>query len=72
LINTSRLLVLLADYDTPQLNGIAERLNWMLVEKVRALLHMAGFPQNMWGEALRHSTWLKNHTSTWALGGKTP
>jgi len=36
------------------------------------LLHMAGLPQNMWGEALCHSTWLKNRTSTWALGGKTP
>ena len=39
---------------------------------MRALLHMAGLPQNMWGEALRHSTWLKNRTSTRALGGKTP
>ena len=26
----------------------------------------------MWGEALRHSTWLENRTSTRALGGKTP
>src|SRR6266702_2612522 len=43
-------------HDTPQLNVIAKHLNRMLVEKVRALLHMAGLPQNMWGEALRHST----------------
>jgi hypothetical protein len=42
------------------------------MEKVRALLHTSGMPQNLWGEALRHSTWLKNRTSTWALGGKTP
>jgi len=33
---------------------------------------MAGLPQNLWGEALRHSTWLKNRTSTRALGGGTP
>jgi transposase InsO family protein len=59
-------------HDTPELNGIAERLNRTLGEKVRALLHMAALPPNMWGEALRHSTWLKNRTSTRALGGKTP
>ena len=51
-------------HDTPELNGIAKRLNRTLVEKVRALLHTAGFPPSMWGEALRHSTWLKNRTST--------
>ncbi len=44
----------------------------MLVEKVQALLHIAGLPQNMWGEALRHSTWLKNCTLMWALSGKMP
>ena len=38
----------------------------------RALLHMATLPHNMWGEALRHSTWLKNRKSTRALRGKTP
>jgi transposase InsO family protein len=59
-------------HDTPQLNGIAERLNRTLGEKVRALLHTATLPQNMWGEAVRHATWLKNRTSTRALGGMTP
>ena len=44
----------------------------MLMEKVHVLLHTSGMPQNLWGEALCHSTWLKNHTSTRALGGKTP
>jgi transposase InsO family protein len=62
----------LTAHDTPQLNGIAERLNRTLWEKVRALLHMANLPQNMWGEALRHANWLKNHSSTRALGGITP
>lgn len=59
-------------HDTPQLNGIAERLNCTLAEKMRALLYMASLPKSLWGEALRHSTWLKNRTSTRALGGKTP
>jgi hypothetical protein len=59
-------------HDTPQLNGIAERLNQMLMEKVHVLLHTSGMPQNLWGKALHHLTWLKNCTSMWALGGKTP
>jgi hypothetical protein len=62
----------LTAHDLPQLNGIAERLNRTLAEKIRALLHMSGFPQNMWGEALQHSTWLKNRSSTHALRGITP
>jgi hypothetical protein len=33
---------------------------------------MAGLPKSLWGEALRHSTWLKNRTSARALGGRTP
>lgn len=59
-------------HDTPQLNGIAEHLNQTLWEKVRALLHMAQLPQNMWGEALWHANWLKNRSSTRALGGIMP
>jgi hypothetical protein len=51
-------------HDILQLNGIAEHLNRTLMEKVCTLLHTSGLPQNLWGEALRHSTWLKNRTST--------
>ena len=29
-------------------------------------------PRALWGEVLRHSTWLKNRTATLALEGKTP
>ena len=39
-----------------QLNGTAERLNCTLIEKVWALLHMAGLPQSLWGEALCYET----------------
>jgi hypothetical protein len=59
-------------HDTLQLNGIAECLNRTLMEKVHALLHTSGMLQNLWGKALRHSTWLKNCTSTRALGDKMP
>ena len=62
----------LTPHDTPQLNGIAERLNRTLLERVRALGHSSGLPKSLWGEALRHATWLKNRTATRTLDGKTP
>ena len=62
----------LTTHDTPQLNGIAEQLNRTLLERIRALRHATGLPKTLWGEALRHATWLKNRTATRALDNKTP
>ena len=59
-------------HDTPQLNGIAERLNRTLLERIRALMHESSLPKSLWGEALRHAAWLKNRTATRLLDGKTP
>jgi len=59
-------------HDTPQHNGVAERLNHTLLEKVHAMLHESGLPRSLWGEAVRHAVWLKNHTPTKALDGATP
>ena len=59
-------------HDTPEHNGVAERLNWTLVECVRAMTHMSGLPKSLWGEAIMHSTWVKNRTSMRRLGKKTP
>ena len=43
-------------HDTPQQNGVAERLNGILAEKVRAMLYDSGLPQFLWGEAVDEST----------------
>jgi len=59
-------------HDTPQHNGVAERLNHTLLEKVRAMLHESGLPCALWGEAVRHAVWLKNRTPTKALEGGMP
>ena len=59
-------------HDTPQHNGVAERLNRTLLEKVRAMLHESKLPRPLWGEAVRHAVWLKNRTPTKALEGGTP
>ena len=59
-------------HDTPEHNGVAERLNRTLVERVRAIMHASGLPKSLWGEAVMHATWVKNRTSTRRLGKKTP
>ena len=55
-----------------QLNGVAERLNRMLMERVRAFSHSIGLPKFLWGKAIQHTTWLHNHTATRTLDGLTP
>ncbi len=59
-------------HDTPQHNGVAERYNRTVIEKVRAMLHSSGLPRFLWAEAVRHAVWVLNRTSTKALDGKTP
>ncbi|RDB21868.1 Retrovirus-related Pol polyprotein from transposon TNT 1-94 [Hypsizygus marmoreus] len=55
-------------HDTPEYNGVAERLNRVILERVRAMLHESGLPKYLWGEAANHAVWLKNRTWTKALG----
>jgi transposase InsO family protein len=59
-------------HDTPEHNGVAERSNRTLLEKVRAMLHSSGLPKFLWGEAVKHAVYLKNRTATRALANKTP
>jgi hypothetical protein len=59
-------------HDTPQLNGVAEWLNRTLLERICAFAHMSSLPKTLWGEGLRHATWLKNRTATHVLDGKMP
>jgi len=62
----------LTTHDTPQHNGVAESLNRRILERVRVMLHHAGLPKYLWGEAILFAAWLKNQTSTKALGQVTP
>ena len=61
----------LTTHDTPQHNGVAEALNRRLFERVRAILHHSELPKSLWGEAVMFAVWLKNRTSTRALGNNT-
>lgn len=52
---------------SPQLNGTAERFNRTLVEKTRSLLYDSNLKKEMWGEALRTSTFLMNRSPSAAV-----
>src|SRR6202522_2828228 len=39
-------------HDTPKHNGVAERLNCTLLEKVQAMLFSSGLPKSLWGKRL--------------------
>ena len=58
--------------NTPQHNGVAESLNQQIMEQTRAIMHQAGLPKSLWAEAIHFAVWVKNCTSTKALGQVTP
>jgi transposase InsO family protein len=43
-------------------NGVAERVNGILLKATRAMLYALVLPRNMWGVAVMHATYLKNRT----------
>lgn len=52
---------------TPQLNGVVERRNITLMEMARSLLKHMHMPNYLWGEAIRHTTYLINRIFTRSL-----
>jgi hypothetical protein len=59
-------------HDTPEQNGVAERLNRTLLEHTWAMLMTAQLPKKLWPETIHHAIWIKNHMSTRTLNGRTP
>jgi len=59
--------------DTPQQNGVAERLNRVLVEMARTMMRHKDVDQELWADAIRTAVYIKNRVTSWALPvGKTP
>jgi transposase InsO family protein len=56
---------------TPEQNGVAERLNRTIMEKVRAMLHDGDLPQELWAEAAVTANYLRNRSPT-SGHNKTP
>lgn len=57
---------------TPQQNGVVERRNRTLLEMTRSILKAMKVPNYLWGEAIRHSTYVINRVPTRALENMTP
>ncbi|KAH9291902.1 hypothetical protein KI387_042909 [Taxus chinensis] len=57
---------------TPQQNGVAERMNKMLMDKCRSMLSGASLDRKFWAEAVATVCYLVNRSPTSALEGKTP
>ena len=57
---------------TPQLNGVAERFNRTLLDRVRCLFLTCNVSKAFWPEAVKHSCVVLNRTPHSRLGGKSP
>ncbi|KAH9679832.1 hypothetical protein KPL71_026291 [Citrus sinensis] len=57
---------------TPQQNGLAERMNKTLVQKVRCMLIYSKLPKTIWVEALNTACYLVNRSPSTAIDCKTP
>lgn len=57
---------------TPQLNGVAERMNKTLLERMRCMLSEAKLPRHFWGEALFTATHVINLSPCVSLDGDVP
>ena len=52
---------------TPEQNGVSERLNRSIMDRVRTILIDAGLPLNLWAEAVSYIVHTKNHNPTRTL-----
>jgi transposase InsO family protein len=57
---------------TPQYNGVAERINRTIVEKVRCMLRMAKLPKSFWAEAVQTACYLINRSPSVPLDFDIP
>ena len=46
----------------PLHNGVVERMNQTIVEKVRCILKLAKLPKSFWGEAVNTAVYLINRS----------
>lgn len=57
---------------TPQQNGVAERMNRTIAERVRCMLKMSKLPKSFWGEAVRTACYLINRSPSAPLNFEIP
>ncbi|KAE8667838.1 hypothetical protein F3Y22_tig00112368pilonHSYRG00011 [Hibiscus syriacus] len=58
--------------NTPQQNGVAERMNITLLERTRAMLRDVGLEKSFWAEAVNTACYLVNRAPSTAIELETP
>ncbi|CAK9816510.1 Retrovirus-related Pol polyprotein from transposon TNT 1-94 [Anthophora quadrimaculata] len=61
-----------SNVDTPQMNGVAERINRTLLELTRSSLKSAHLPKRFWAEAVTTAAYIKNRVCHTAINDKVP
>ena len=56
---------------TPQQNGVSERLNLTIMDRVRTILIESRLPLSLWAEAVDYTIYTKNRSPAAAVKGKT-
>ena len=59
-------------HNRPQQNGVAERTNWTINERIISMLFEAGLSKGYWVEALAVLTYVYNRSSSSAVPNSTP
>ncbi len=62
----------LSTTESPQQNGVSERMNCTLVEKACAMLKVADLPNQFWAEVIANATYIRNQSPTTTLKDKVP
>ena len=57
---------------TPHQNGVAERANRTICERIRSILAETNLPKTLWAELARTVVYLKNRSPTRSLKDRTP
>ena len=57
---------------SPEQNGVSERLNRTLIERLRCVISDSALDKTLWAEALRTVVYIKNRSPTSAIKGATP
>ncbi|GAA0185895.1 transmembrane signal receptor [Lithospermum erythrorhizon] len=58
--------------NTPQYNGVSERMNRTIVEKIRCMLSQANLPKFFWGKAMCAAVQIINLSHTTIFEGEVP
>ena len=57
---------------TPEQNGVSEHLNLTIMDYIHTVLIESQLPLSLWAEAIKYAIYMKNHSPTATIKGKTP